>query len=127
VFYPHDVGATEQGQMYLVMDLVEGEDLASHKQRYGDAPWMVPILAQVAAGLAAVREKVLTNLLPFAEPPMLIFSREGRLPELVPLGLRCPRLSDKASTLLMRCLDADPAARPGAAEVAAVLEERGLT
>jgi hypothetical protein len=49
-----DVGILEGGVPFLVMELVRGSDLESEQQRFGDSPWALGILAQVAAGLEAL-------------------------------------------------------------------------
>ncbi len=221
----HDVGVTADGRTFQAMDLVDGQDLSEHKHRYGDVPWVLPVLAQVSEGLAAVHaaglvhcdlkprnvmlspadheaptarivdfgaarlmhppdtacdeaappgdlppsgapadgearpgvsavvgtpvflapelhgapqrvrpaldlfafgvlaHQVLTNLLPFAEPPIFVWAREKRLPELLPLDLRCPALPARASAVLMQCLDPDPDHRPPAEKIARTLHD----
>ncbi len=52
-----DVGVTKSGTLFLVMELVAGASLATSRERYGDARWAVPILAQVARALAAMHER----------------------------------------------------------------------
>ncbi|MGE5181843.1 MAG: serine/threonine-protein kinase [Acidobacteriota bacterium] len=49
-----DVGVTSSGGLFLVMELVTGASLATSRDRYGDARWAVPILAQVARALHAM-------------------------------------------------------------------------
>ncbi|MGE5181842.1 MAG: protein kinase domain-containing protein [Acidobacteriota bacterium] len=49
-----DVGVTRAGTLFLVMELVAGASLAAVRDRYGDARWAVPILAQVARALAVM-------------------------------------------------------------------------
>jgi hypothetical protein len=50
-----DVGISA-GAPFLVMELVRGETLESERARFGDAPWALAILRQVAAGLAALHK-----------------------------------------------------------------------
>ena len=50
----YDVDIAEAGFMFIVMELVEGESLKENAQRYGDLDWALPVLAQVARGLAAI-------------------------------------------------------------------------
>ncbi len=52
-----DVGFSNSGFMYLVMERVAGHSLREARERYGDVSWALPIIAQVAAGLAAIHEK----------------------------------------------------------------------
>ena len=49
-----DVDVSETGALYIVMELVEGPALADLHPRYGDPAWALPILRQIAAGLAAL-------------------------------------------------------------------------
>ncbi len=56
--HPHivpvlDAGSTEEGVQYLVMELIEGEDLASRIRREGPLPWKTALefLAQVVDGI----------------------------------------------------------------------------
>ena len=51
-----DVGIAD-GALYLVMPLVAGGSLEQQRTRFGDAAWATPILAQIAAGLAALHAK----------------------------------------------------------------------
>jgi serine/threonine-protein kinase len=52
-----DVGVSRGGSMFLVMELVEGGSLEQQRARFGDVAWAVPLLAQVAAGLAAMHSR----------------------------------------------------------------------
>lgn len=49
-----DVGLTEQGAPFLVMEKVEGQSLAQCTRHYGQVPWACQVLTQVARGLAAI-------------------------------------------------------------------------
>jgi hypothetical protein len=48
-----DVGISD-GALFLVMPLVQGSSLEGQRPRFGDAGWARPLLAQTAAGLAAL-------------------------------------------------------------------------
>ncbi len=54
-----DFGYTPRGQAFLVMELLEGEDLASLLQREGRLPWLraTELALQIAAGLSAAHAK----------------------------------------------------------------------
>jgi serine/threonine-protein kinase len=47
-----DVGVAAGGAPFLVMELVEGGSLEDQRARFGDEAWAVPILRQIASGLA---------------------------------------------------------------------------
>jgi hypothetical protein len=51
-----DVGVASNGVPFLVMDLVTGASLEEHRNRFGDAAWALPILIQIASGIAALHE-----------------------------------------------------------------------
>jgi len=46
-----DVDFTEAGALFLVMELVDGGSLESLRSRFGDVPWALAVLRQVATGL----------------------------------------------------------------------------
>ncbi len=52
-----DVGVSQSGMLFLVMELVAGSTLASEKTRHGDAAWALPILRQIASALAAMHAR----------------------------------------------------------------------
>ncbi len=54
-----DYGETEDGLLYIAMEFLEGEDLASYIGRVGRRPWRqcLPVLQQVAAALAAAHDR----------------------------------------------------------------------
>ena len=49
-----DCAALADGQVYLAMELLRGESLEQRLRRPGDAAEVVPLLAELARGLAAV-------------------------------------------------------------------------
>ncbi len=49
-----DVDVAVSGFLYIVMEYVEGRSLDDHKARYGDPGWAIPVLRQIAEGLAAI-------------------------------------------------------------------------
>ena len=49
-----DVDVSEAGTLYIVMELVAGATLVDLHDRYGDAAWALPVLCQIAAGLAVL-------------------------------------------------------------------------
>lgn len=52
-----DVGVTREGTLFVVMELVAGASLAASRNRYGDAEWALPILAQLARAIAAMHTR----------------------------------------------------------------------
>ncbi len=51
-----DVDFASAGFMYLIMERVDGHTLKECADRFGDSDWALDVLAQVAAGLAAIHE-----------------------------------------------------------------------
>jgi serine/threonine protein kinase len=46
-----DLGGVETGELFLVMELVRGQTLDEARARFGDVPWALGILPQIARGL----------------------------------------------------------------------------
>jgi hypothetical protein len=137
-----DQGVTGN-ELYLVMPLVRGGSLEQVRGRFGDPAWALPLLAQVASGLAALHERGVvhrglqaSNVLlakgtaRIADIALALIARKS-----VPLDGGDPRADIFAFGLLARdmlgkteipawvtrCLDPEPAARPTAAELAQLL------
>jgi len=51
-----DVGVTADGALYLLMELVNGASLIDARHNFGELGFALPVLAQVAEGLAALHE-----------------------------------------------------------------------
>lgn len=51
-----DVGTTSEGLFFLVMDLMIGPCLADESSRFGEIPWALRILDQIAEGLEAIHD-----------------------------------------------------------------------
>ena len=51
-----DVGVAESGAPFLVMELAKGGSLEELRGRFGDVPWALPLLRQIATGLAALHD-----------------------------------------------------------------------
>ncbi len=49
-----DVDVASAGFLFLVMELVDGTSLLEHRSRYRDIRWALPVLRQIAEGLAAL-------------------------------------------------------------------------
>ncbi len=51
-----DIDVAASGIIFIVMELVEGSSLLGLRARYGDVPWALRVLSQLADGLAAIHE-----------------------------------------------------------------------
>jgi hypothetical protein len=51
-----DVGISDGGAPFLVMELVHGRSLEGHRSDFGDHEWALPILGQIAEGLCALHD-----------------------------------------------------------------------
>lgn len=51
-----DVDFTEAGALFLVMELVDGSSLEALRSRFGDVPWAIAVLRQVAVGLRVLHD-----------------------------------------------------------------------
>jgi hypothetical protein len=49
-----DVGVEREGLLYLVMEYISGSSLRECKERYGDVPWALAVLEQLAEALSAL-------------------------------------------------------------------------
>jgi serine/threonine-protein kinase len=52
-----DADVSSEGYVFVVMELVSGTTLRAASGRYGDAAWALPILHQIASGLAAIHAR----------------------------------------------------------------------
>jgi hypothetical protein len=72
-----DVDVAETGALYIVMELVDGTSLESVREKFGDPKWALPVLAQIAEGLAALhREHVIHRDL---KPANVLLDRNGNV------------------------------------------------
>ncbi len=73
-----DVDVASDGFLYLVLELVDGTTLAEHRTRFGDIPFGLEVLEQVARGLAALHEADIIHR--DLKPANVLLSRsDGRL------------------------------------------------
>jgi serine/threonine-protein kinase len=49
-----DVDVSSSGVLYIVMEYVDGPSLADLHEKFGDVAWALPLLRQIAEGLAAI-------------------------------------------------------------------------
>ena len=64
--HPHlvtivDFGVSSSSTMFLVMELVEGHSIEAERQRFGDASWALPLLAQIADGLEELHARSIVH------------------------------------------------------------------
>jgi hypothetical protein len=52
-----DLGVSQSGMVFIVMELMPGETLAEKKTSYGDERWALPMVRQIAAALAALHAR----------------------------------------------------------------------
>ncbi len=80
-----DVG--EDGLPFLVMDLVEGEPLEGHRARFGDVPWALGVIAQVANGLQAIHARGIVHR--DLKPSNVLLSEGESLARITDFGISC--------------------------------------
>jgi hypothetical protein len=95
-----DVGVSQSGMLFLVMDLVTGSTLAAERARYGDATWALPILRQVATALAALHTRGIVHR-DLKPANVLLDDRGAQVADfgLASLAEPADRLDPNASTL----------------------------
>ena len=71
-----DVGVDASGEMFLVMELVDGAPLEDARGRFGNIDWALPILRDVAAGLSALHAGSIVHR--DLKPANVLLTREGR-------------------------------------------------
>lgn len=57
----HDVDVSNDGGLYIVMELVAGETLRSFEQQFGNADWIVQMIRQVARALEALHAQSIVH------------------------------------------------------------------
>jgi serine/threonine protein kinase len=72
-----DVDVSEGGTLYIVMELVDGVTLVDLRDRYGDAAWALPVLRQVATGLAVLHDQRIVHR--DLKPANVLVGRPGDL------------------------------------------------
>jgi Protein kinase domain len=56
-----DVDVATSGVLFVVMEYVAGSNLHEQRRRFGDVPWVLAILRQVALGLAALHDNSIVH------------------------------------------------------------------
>jgi hypothetical protein len=100
-----DVGLAD-GMLFLVMPLIEAGSLEQQRPRFGDARWAMPLLAQLAAGLAALHER---GILHRDLKPGNILLADG-VPQIADFGLASVTVDPTSDTLASSAALADTAA-----------------
>jgi hypothetical protein len=100
-----DVGIAD-GVLFLVMPLIGGGSLEQQRARFGDAGWAAPLLARIAAGLAALHER---GILHRDLKPGNILMADG-VPQIADFGLSSLRVDPTGDTLASPDPRADTAA-----------------
>ncbi|HTR54527.1 MAG TPA: serine/threonine-protein kinase [Kofleriaceae bacterium] len=100
-----DVGIAD-GVLFLVMPLVAGGSLEQQRPRFGDAAWVTPLLAPIAAGLAALHEHGIVHR---DLKPANILLADG-VPQIADFGLASLRIDPTSDTLASSAAHADTAA-----------------
>jgi serine/threonine-protein kinase len=105
-----DFDQAKEGWLFLVMELVEGNTLLEVRRRHRDLPWTSYVLAQVAAGLAALHAKGVVHR--DLKPGNVLLSRgaDGRRPLVKITDFGISSLVDEEASLALRA--AVPSSRP---------------
>jgi eukaryotic-like serine/threonine-protein kinase len=92
----HDVGATEDGQNFIVMEYLEGEDLAQRLERQKQLPpaLVAHIIQQAAQGLAVAHAKGVVHRDIKPSNLFLIEGEAGPWVKLLDFGIAKTRLAD---------------------------------
>jgi serine/threonine-protein kinase len=109
-----DVGIAEGGAPFLVMELVRGGSLEERRARFGEIAWGLPILKQIALGLAVLHEAGVIHR--DLKPANVLLDGDG---EASPLA----KISDFGISRFGRLDDAAPA-DPGALTLEASTPKR---
>ena len=80
-----DIGATMDGTLFLVMQLVDGPSLAALAARHGDVAWAIPLLRQIASALVAMHDAGVVHRDLKPENVLL----EGDTIKIVDFGIAC--------------------------------------
>jgi serine/threonine protein kinase len=74
-----DVDVAASGFLYIVMEYLPGATLREHKDDYGRLAWALPVLAQIADGLAAIHARGIVHR-DLKPANLLVLTRPGEPP-----------------------------------------------
>jgi serine/threonine-protein kinase len=74
-----DVDVAASGFLYIVMEYLPGATLREHKDQYGRLVWALPLLAQIADGLAAIHARGIVHR-DLKPANLLVVARPGEPP-----------------------------------------------
>jgi serine/threonine-protein kinase len=80
-----DVGVDPGGYLYIVMEYLPGATLREHKDKFGRLDWVLPVLAQVADGLAAIHARGIVHR-DLKPANLLILARDDGRPPVVKIA-----------------------------------------
>ena len=96
-----DVDVAATGFLYIVMEYVPGAALREHSERYGDLDWVLPVLEQIADGLAAIHAHGIVHRDLKPGNVLVLEGRSGEMPTLkisdfgIARGDRSSRITDR--------------------------------
>jgi serine/threonine-protein kinase len=80
-----DVGVDASGFLFIVMEYLPGATLRDHKDKFGRLDWVLPVLAQIADGLAAIHERGIVHR-DLKPANLLVLTRDDGRPPLVKIA-----------------------------------------
>jgi serine/threonine-protein kinase len=80
-----DVGVDAAGFLFIVMEYLAGATLRDHKDKFGRLDWVLPVLAQIADGLAAIHARGIVHR-DLKPANLLVLARDDGRPPLVKIA-----------------------------------------
>lgn len=103
-----DVDVTEDGMLYLVMELIEGCSLSQLRDRFSDVQWDRSVLAQIAEALAALHSQGIVHR--DVKPENVLVSGEGVRPRIKLADFGISWLADEIYTQPLSALSPEEGA-----------------
>ena len=101
-----DVG--DDGLPFLVMDFVAGVPLEGHRHRFGDVPWALGLLAQIAEGLEAIHARGIVHR--DLKPANVLLSESETVARITDFGISCAAPSPDDELTAPATMPGDPGA-----------------